>query len=312
MSSIVDKEKIAATQVSFTPLIPGVHDTNAPDPIELLAMEVPSDTDTESYHWLGGVPGFAEWKDERKLSGLRAEGFSVRNRDWASGIRISRNEITDDKLGVVRPRIEMLAQKAKQHKPKLLVETLLNSFSGADPEIGTGLAYDGAFFFSPDHQEGAGPTQSNLTNRILSTEAFEEAWQTMAELVDEGGDPLDVQPTHLLVGPKNRGKARRLLNAELINEGGAAVSNIYAGSVQLLVSPRIRGASDDYWFLLDLSQPVRPLIFQSREGITFGAVDDLASDAVFMRKEFKYGAQARYAVALGLWQCALGSTGEVA
>jgi len=312
MPSIINKEKIANTRISFSAIFYGKLNQIQSDPIEELAMVVPSSTDTEQYNWMGTVPGFDEWKDERKLGTLRAEGFSLRNRDWSNGLRVHKNDITDDKLGQVRPRIEMLAIKARQHRPRLLVDTLINGFDGSNPEIGDGLAYDGAFFFSDDHQDGEGPRQSNLSNRRFSGEAFEELYQRMSELGDEEGDPLDIAPTHILVGPKYRSTVRRLLNAELVNEGGVAVSNIHQGAVSPLISPRLVGRHADYWFMLDLSQPVRPLIFQDREPIVFGALEDLTAEHVFMRKQFLYGSQARYAVGYGLWQFSFGSTGEVA
>ena len=312
MPSIAAKEKIAESRISFQTMFNGALDQIQTDPIEQLAMEVQSSSEGEDYNWLGTVPSFTEWLDDRKLSSLRAEGFRLMNRDWANGLRIHRNEVLDDKLGQVRPRIEMLAQKALQHRPKLLVETLANGFDGARSDVGDGLAYDGAFYFSDSHQDGEGPQQSNRTDLPLSPAAYETMWQAMTELVDEEGDPLDIAPTHLLIGPNYRSVARRMLNAELIAEDGVAVSNINAGTIQLLISPRLRGPWANHWFLLDLSQPVKPLILQNREAITFDAVDDLGSDSVFMRKELKFGAQARYAAGYGLWQFAYGSTGAAA
>lgn len=62
------------------------------------------------------------------------------------------------------------------------------------------------------------------------------------------------------------------------------------------------------WFLLDLSKPVKPLIFQDRKKFEFVAKDDPnTSDDVFMRNEFLYGVYGRCAAGYAFWQLAHGS-----
>ncbi len=61
------------------------------------------------------------------------------------------------------------------------------------------------------------------------------------------------------------------------------------------------------WFLLDLSRPLRPFIFQNRKAPEFVAKDDLRDDNVFWRGEYVYGADARNNVGYGFWQMAFGS-----
>lgn len=77
------------------------------------------------------------------------------------------------------------------------------------------------------------------------------------------------------------------------------------GSV-VSVSNLQAGASTP-WFLLDLSKPVKPVIFQDRRPITFVAKDDPRDDNVFDRAEFVYGADGRMATGFAFWQLAFGS-----
>lgn len=306
---IRDKQKIQNSVITFSVLFHGALDEVPSDPIEDIAMVVPSDTDTEEHGWLGTVPGFTEWVGDRKLGTLRAEGMQLKNRDWANGIRVGRNTILDDKLGLVRPRIQMLAIKARQHRPQHMVEVLANGFDGANPKIGTGLSYDGAFLISDSHREGDGKPQSNLGTRPLDHASYATARVAMQTLVDEQGDPLYVQPSHLLVGPENEQVGREILESDLRIVGGVATRNVQRGTAELLVSPRLVGPWAKYWFVLDLTKPVKPLILQMRQEIEFHALEDMQSDAAFMRKEHKYGADARYAVGSGLWQMVYGSKG---
>ena len=307
---IRDKQKIANSVITASTMFNGALDEVPDDPVEQLAMVIPSSTKTEEHGWLGTVPGFSEWKGDRKLGTLRADGFQLTNRSWANGLRLLRDSIVDDRWGIVRPKIQMLAKKARRHRGKYIVEVMANGFDGARPETGDGRSYDGAFLFSDDHQDGDGPRQSNLGEGPLTHETYAQARRQMRKLVDEEGDPLDIEPSHLLVGPDLEDAAREILENDVRIVQGVAVKNIYRGSTKLLVSPRLIGPWASYWFLADLTQPVRPMVLQIRQEIQFNALDDMSSDAAFMRKEFKFGADARYVVGPGMWQFIYGSKGE--
>ena len=131
----------------------------------------------------------------------------------------------------------------------------------------------------------------------------------MQTLVDEYGRPLNIRPSHLLVGPELEDMGREILESDYRIVSGTATRNIYRGTAKLMVSPRLVGPWSKYWFLLDLTKPVRPLILQMRQEIQFNALDDMQTEAAFMRKEHRYGADARYVIGPGLWQLAYGSKG---
>ncbi|MGL9774585.1 MAG: Mu-like prophage major head subunit gpT family protein [Sodalis sp. (in: enterobacteria)] len=68
--------------------------------------------------------------------------------------------------------------------------------------------------------------------------------------------------------------------------------------------------SDCAWFLMNSSRPLKPLIFQQRQAPLFVAMIDINSPDVFMRKQFKFGAEARGLAGFGFWQMAYGSMGK--
>jgi phage major head subunit gpT-like protein len=74
----------------------------------------------------------------------------------------------------------------------------------------------------------------------------------------------------------------------------ASVSNVQAGA----------GAP---WFLMDCSQPLKPLIYQERKPFNFVRKDREEDDNVFFNREFLYGADGRSNVGFGLWQLAFAS-----
>jgi len=68
-------------------------------------------------------------------------------------------------------------------------------------------------------------------------------------------------------------------------------------------------AGDDgaYFYLLDTTKPLKPVIFQKREDISFDSLSDTTSDHVYKFDEFLYGARARGNYGYGFWQQAMRS-----
>jgi len=309
--NIANQVDLAAARVGFHAAFLSQLEAVGPDPLEILYTEVPSTTSIEEWNWLGDLPGFEEWDGDRKMGELDAYKLRVENRDWAKGIRVHQNQFKDDKLGLFGPRVAGLAQKARRHRCDLMVKALLNGFAGnVYPEAGDGLAYDGAFFFSDSHASG-----SNKLTDALSATALETAEKKLKSMTTiDGADPLELEGTHLIVGPKLEATARKLIESEHVpNSGGTATeSNIHRGRYKLLVSRRIKGDQDDYWFLADLSAPIRPMLFQLREDISTSAIvgnQGGEGDSVprFSRGEYWFGAEARYNVAYFAFQAIVGA-----
>ena len=129
--------------------------------------------------------------------------------------------------------------------------------------------------------------------------AVEAAIQTMLEYTTwDGADPLDIMPTHVIVGPKNMWKAARLFGQQTVvrTAGDGGESNIHQGRLEVIVNQRLVGTYDDYWFLGAFGETMKPFIFQNREAITTAAQVDWSSPDMFQRGKMNFGAQARYGV----------------
>lgn len=298
--SLIQQQKIAESQVNFQARF-NMDLEAVDDPAKQLAMEVPSNAASEQHNWLGTIPGFSEWKDERKVAELRAENIVLVNKDYQNSIKINRNDILDDRLGVVMPRIQGLAKKAGLHYGQLAVEALIAGFSTAS-EFGT--AYDGAAFFSALHQDGSGPTQSNTAaGAALAQASYFAGRASMWSLTDEEGDPLGIVPDTLVVGPALEETALQITEADLIGGGN---TNVARRTANVIVSPRLIGAAANHWFLVSLRDAVRPLILQIREQIFSDFVTE-GSEMTFRNKTLLFGAQGRHVMGYGLWQYAYGS-----
>ncbi len=270
------------------------------NPLMKLFNEVSSSTGIEEWDWLGDVPDFEEWKQDRFLADLDAYKLRILNKDWASGIRVHQNQIKDDKLGLIAPKIAELARKARTHKVRLMVKLLLNGFTGtAFADVGNGLAYDGNFFFSTSRTSGSNKVVTPLTSQALMD--AEVLLESQANYTGDEG--LQLMGSMLIVGPKLLPIAQKLMTQDYLPSaaGTATESNYLKGRYQVAVSPLLRGAYQNYWFLVDANEPVKPFIFQNREDVSTSAVlgaQGTTGDSVprFQRGELWFGAEARYNV----------------
>lgn len=115
----------------------------APSHYGEIAMTVPSTSRDETYGWLGQFPALREWIGPRQIKNLEAHGFTIKNRKFESTIEISRDDISDDRLGIFKPALSEMGQAAKRHPDELIFDLLATGFSAN--------CYDGQKFFDTDH-----------------------------------------------------------------------------------------------------------------------------------------------------------------
>ncbi len=65
------------------------------------------------------------------------------------------------------------------------------------------------------------------------------------------------------------------------------------------------------WYLLSTKAALKPIIFQSRKDPNFVSMDTETDEAVFTKKEFRYGADVRRNVGFGFWQMAYASNKDL-
>lgn len=263
-----------------------------------IAMIVPSSTKSEDYGWLGSFPRLREWIGERVIKSLKAHGYTIKNKDWEATVELNRNDVEDDTYGIFKPIITELGRSAAIHPDELVFELLSKGF--------VTTCYDGQYFFDTDHPGVNGKSQSNKGTAPLSPASYSAARAQVMSLTDDEGKSLGIFPNLLVVPPQLEETARRILNADIINNE----TNVLKGTAELLVVPEVAG-NPTGWFLLDVSRGIKPFIFQVRKSYEFVALDKITDINVFMNKQFIYGVDARCNVGFGLWQLAYGSTGTV-
>lgn len=266
-----------------------------------LALKIPSTHREEVYPWVTSLPQMKEWVSDAQFAHLTAYKFTLENKFWQAGLEVKREDMEDDRLGIIAPAIGMLAENAMRHPDKLIFQLLSKGFDAT-----YGLAYDGQYFFDTDHQDGAGATQSNKGTHTLTSDAFDAAVVDMSKLQDEAGEPLDIRPTDIFVPPSLFATARAMFLLPF-QTGGA--TNPHYLQVKVNVVNRLEQFSSTAWFLMDMDKPLLPFIFQEREALQFAAQIRPEDENNFMRRLYRWSAWARYNVGYAMWQTAWGSTG---
>lgn len=274
----------------------------APSFWDKVAMLVPSSAAQNDYKWLSNFPRMRKWIGEKSVKALSAFGYSVVNDDWEATVEVDRNHIEDDQLGIYAPQAEMAGFSAKQ-LPDEIVADLVNG-------VFTNPCYDGQYMCDDDHVV-AGASVSNkgtvalsASTQALAIASLGAARTAMKKFKDDEGRPLNITPNILLVPPALEDIANILANNEKLDDGKP---NPYKGTITVVCDARL--TSDTAWFLLDTTKPVRPFIYQERKKPVFVQQIDPQADDVFLRKKFKFGAEARAAGGYGFWQLIYGSTG---
>lgn len=263
-----------------------------------IATEVPSSTGKESYKWLGKLPRLREWIDDRVIQNLTAHEYTISNKDWEMTIGIDRNDIEDDTIGVYNPLFQEMGNAAALHPDDIVFPLLHGGF--------TQKCYDGKAFFATDHKagkDGKTPT-SNKSTYKLSPESYNAARVAMQSVPGEDDKMLRIMPNLLVVSPQNEGMGKMILEAEKLNDN----TNPYRGTAELLVVPEL-GDYPGEWFLLDVSRPIKPIIYQKRKAPKLVKKDAETDDNVFNKKTFEYGVDCRDNAGYSFWQLAHGSTG---
>jgi phage major head subunit gpT-like protein len=92
-----------------------------------------------------------------------------------------------------------------------------------------GIRYRGSFGYGL-WQQAVGSKGS------LSTDNYQSAREKIQSLKRDGGDPLGIVPTHLVVGPSHEAAARKIVEAQFQASGA---SNIHYKTAELIVVPHL-------------------------------------------------------------------------
>lgn len=279
---------------------------NKKDFIPLLYNDTTSNKSMESYEGIGGEGLMEEWG--RSNNQVYYEDIDelwqkvIKNRKFSDGRIIDRDFIDDLKLTEIKRRIASLADAVYKTQQLQAVEFLNNAFSTTGTNWrGRTESYagpDGKALCASDHPyspTNSTDTQSNLGNKPLTIDSWDETAVAMQEWVDDKGNPMGVIPDTLIVAPYNARAAFKIAglpDADLPKyEPGSNNfdANMYMGNIKVIVNPFISPAKRKNWFAADSARLRQLNIWQWRRKVENGSITDFDTEVTKYKAVGRWG-----------------------
>lgn len=276
---------------------------------------MPTDSKTVEHDVIEAFPVVREWTGAKQFGDAQAASQTITLKTYERSFKIKRLDLLTDRTGATAKRMQSFLNDTASIYDKLAHEALIANATG----------YDGAALLSASHPRGPSGNQSNTSATALSHAQFEAAMVAGAGLRDVNGEPLGISYSLLRVGPKLAALAREITGSNeriisVANDGLEAGTRVAAaagpnarglqvfsgGSVDVVVDPRLVGTYDDYYYLVDTSRGVMPIVgyeFRAPEAI---AQDQMTAEGRFLSDEFRYSVECDVAFAPGAWQVIYG------
>ena len=277
------------------------------------SSEFPSKTKQSVYAWLAQFGGMRKWEGSRQAVDAVGRSYTLTNIPFERTVELDRDDVFFDQYSFFGAVVENLAIAAKTLRDQETADALTHGVSRA--------CWDGQYFFDTDHP--VNPDDSSLgtysNNLVGAAYDFSKdpkgvwalAKTTMRKFKDDGGKPLNVMPDTILVGPDLEDAALTVAEASTIvktiqnvagdqNVAAAGVTNIYAGKVNVVVSPWFGLADTSAAYFICSNKPVKPILWQNAKDATLIARINPEDPKVFDCKKFTYGVDALGAAGYGL------------
>lgn len=252
-----------------------------------LATEIPSGGPQEVYRWLGDLPIFTEWLGDLTSSDIAEYSYTLANKHYAAGVNVDADELEDDKMGLIRQRIEMLAVRYLQHVGQQIESLILNGTSN--------VAFDAIAFFSDASgvrlidNLGAG-TISAATPTVAQVEAdIDTMRQTVMQFKDSKSQVIGLVPTVFAGHPK----LERAFKTLMTSTSDPSLSNAGAGNPvagwidDYIPLPSATDLNDVYGFVVNT--PVKPFIYQNRQGLRNELVPQPLNKKLIFKSDYRAG-----------------------
>ena len=303
---LLDRAKLEAAYITFSTIF-DMALTNTQVIYPEVSTVIPDAGPFTQFKWLGDLPVMQEWLGDRVIQRLRAESQQLTTKWYANGIELDFDDVVEDRLGLVRPRIQMLAQMGPRKIDAIVLDLLNKGFAGS-----LGLTYDGQYLFDTDHTAAGNPdpgmaTQSNLVTGALSSVTFNTAIQSMQAFLGTNGEPLQIDADTLMAGPSNQLVLRQLLQAQY-NAAGA--SNVDFQRVRGIVNARIVGAYAAQAYLMATGYPVRSVIVGVEHPPQMAELNGWDQYNMFTRRTILAGGHMKIGAMYGMWQTIVGIRGN--
>ena len=297
-----------AAQVKFDEVFNGP----APGPWQMFTEVYSTGAEIDNLVFASFLNTIREWLGAKEFGNFEAFTQTIRLTSYEDSFALKRRLVDYDISGAVgRAIAAKITQSRANSDDKIIFDTLVSN-SGDGP-----VAFDGDKLFSTTHTVG-GTNYSNKSTSAFSFAEYDTAVQTMAGYKAYNGEPLNISPKLLIVGPKNRKMALQVANADdrvvpvapagtldgtaSVN-AAASMVNVFRGEVDVIVWNRLTGDYDDYWYLVDTMQPEKPMLLKNERDYELIDCLDMKDPERFSKDLYVWSIEADKKPAAGAWPC---------
>ena len=303
-SAIIDKAKLDAVNETVHALFNDAMEEAGEGPLfDALTMPFRSNQKVEEHVWAQDYVELREWVGPRQFANIEMESMRIPNKSYEASISLSREDLIFDRTGLLDNRVRRLTEAYFKGRRKILADMLVQAHTTTGPG---GASYDGVAFFSDSHPNYGLAAQSNIapSGTALTGTNYDAAVEQMELLVNHKGEPMDITPDTLVIGPKLRSSARDLFQVSTQAQGGA---NPYFQIIPtIIVEKRI---TDNSWYLFDTTHAVKPFVDQQVVDLELASQVSPDDPRVFDYNQYAWGIYALFGIGLGMWQTAYRNAG---
>ena len=253
---------------------------NAPVDYELFTMKMNVNQTRLELPFLEQFSGMREWIGDRQAKNLSSKKITYTEKAFEETVDVPRRDIETDQFGLYTPIVSQMGFAAGDEAGKQAFTALVTN----DTWI------DGVNFYSTSRTYGSN-TISNLTTSALSETTFNAAYLAMSSYRAHNDKALRSRPNVLICGPKLRTTAWNILKNQFNYDGTdkVQIENVNKDVVDLVIHDELVGDYDDYWFLMNTREMIKPVFQNDPKSVTLVRKDKEDDDNVFERNMFRYG-----------------------
>ena len=225
----------------------------------------PSTSAKNLYPWMDRTARYRLWEGDREWHVPSMRKFELENLLYELSEVLSREDVEDDQYGYLSDIAEDFGAGWPQLQYDKMFEVLLDNHT----------CFTGSTFF---HDTGHtapyyGTIVDNNVTTSLANTAVEAAFATAGQWKYKDGTLCRTKWTHLVVGEALRTTAWNIVeNSKVAVATGGMIDNSNQGRLELIVDPALNATAgiagdvdaEHYWFLLDCSGSLKPLVRQIR------------------------------------------------
>lgn len=149
-----------------------------------------------------------------------------------------------------------------------------------------------------------------VTQAVPRTAIEDDQYGVYTPLMVELGRGAGAHPDQLTFGLLKQGRSALCYDGQPFFSATHPVLN-EKGKPAVQSNVDDSGEGTDFWFVMDTTRAIKPILFQDRKKPEFVAMQDPTDESVFKRNEFVYGVDSRCNVGFGFWQMAQSSNKDL-